>query len=241
MPVIGITANIFPATDRRFYKNKELLVAERSMVHRILGAGGVPLILPVTGNSSVIDQTVELLDGLLLSGGADVDPSGWGAEIRWPGQPERDQFESALVRAIRAKNQPILGVCRGLQLLNVALGGSLIQDIQTERPNCHNHRSQELYDQLRHPVTLQKDSWVSEIFGGVTEATINSVHHQAIDRLAPELEALAWSDDGLIEAVHAPTDHWTRGVQWHPEWDTAKPHKQLFSEFLEACRTNSQH
>ena len=239
MPVIGITANIFPATDRKFYKNKELLVAERSMVHRILINGGVPLVLPVTGDAQVIAKTVELLDGLLLSGGADVDPSSWGAEVRWPGQPERDQFESALVHALRAKKRPILGVCRGLQLLNVALGGSLLQDIQTDRPSCHSHRSQEMYDQLRHPVTLQEGSWVSGLFGNVTEATINSVHHQAIDGLAPDLEALAWSDDGLIEAVHAPADRWTRGVQWHPEWATGEPNLQLFGDFVTACKSNS--
>ena len=235
-PVIGITANIFPAADRRFYKNKELLVCERSMAKRILSAGGTPLVLPVVGDDEALSLYGHIIDGLLLSGGADVDPSSWGSNNeRWAGQPERDAFEMSLVKTIRTRRRPILGVCRGLQVLNVAFGGSLILDIESRDPKYHLHRSQELYCSLRHPMTSTPGSWVSELFGGETEVEINSVHHQAIDQLGDGLEALAWSDDGIIEAIHAPQDLWTRAVQWHPEWDDSAPNQVIFDRFVKAC------
>lgn len=235
-PVIGITANIFPAADRRFYKNKELLVCERSMVRRILEAGGTPLVLPVVEDNESISYYGHTIDGLLLSGGADIDPASWGGQSeRWHGQPERDHFEIEVLKRVRQRGCPVLGICRGLQLMNVALGGSLILDIEGHNPAFHIHRSQELYCRLRHPMTVTRESWVSQLFDGETEVEINSVHHQAIDRLGDGLEALAWSDDGIIEAIHAPGDAWTRAVQWHPEWDDSQPNRTLFDRFVGAA------
>jgi putative glutamine amidotransferase len=235
-PVIGITANIFPAADRRFYKNKELLVCERSMAQRILHAGGTPLVLPVTDEEEAVSLYGHMIDGLLLTGGTDVDPSTWGGESeQWPGQPERDRFELELIGIARERRRPVLGVCRGLQVLNVALGGTLILDIQSHDPSFKVHRSQELYCSLRHPITVLEGSWLSELFGGSLKVDVNSVHHQAIDQLGRGLEALAWSEDGIIEAAHVPGDLWTRGIQWHPEWDDASPNQTLFARFVEAC------
>jgi putative glutamine amidotransferase len=237
-PVIGVSANIFPAEDRRFYKNKELLVCERALVGMVLRAGGTPIILPVIGDDAAVYQLGQMIDGLLLSGGADVDPTSWGEQSEhWPGQPERDRFEIALLHAMRTRRRPVLGVCRGLQVLNVGLGGTLILDIQTHDAGYHAHRSQDLYCSLRHPMTVTARTWAADLFGGKTEVEVNSVHHQAIDRLADSLTAVAWSDDGLIEAVHADSDTWTRGVQWHPEWDDCEPTRRLFQGFVDACNT----
>jgi len=124
-----------------------------------------------------------------------------------------------------------MGICRGHQLLNVAFGGTLLQDIQTERPECHPHRSQELYCSLRHPIRFKPATPLAELFEGVTD--VNSVHHQAINRLGVGLEAIAWSDDNLIEAVRATEGAWTLGVQWHPEWDPREEDQSLFQYFLE--------
>ena len=128
----------------------------------------------------------------------------------------------------------MLGVCRGHEILNVAFGGTLVQDILTDLPHCHSHRDQELYDTLKHPVKLAPDTLLVELFGA-TDVECNSIHHQAIATLGEGLVAAAWSDDGLVEAITAPDDHWTWGVQWHPEWDDAAPHLALFRSFLEAC------
>ena len=231
-PLIGISGNIFPAVDRRFYKNKELIVVERSMANAIEAAGGVPISLPVTANEEYRSRMAETLDGLLLSGGTDVDPSSYGqSNDRWPGQPERDDFESALLHALRAQGKPVLGVCRGHQLINVAFGGTLIPDILTDREGCHEHRSQELYCSLRHPIEFKEGTALSQIFAEISD--VNTVHHQAIDRLADGLEAIAWSDDGLIEAVQATDGAWTWGVQWHPEWDPRRADQALFAYFLD--------
>ena len=233
-PTIGISGNIFPATDRKFYKNKELLVVERSMANAIEAAGGTPLLLPVSADGDVLDSLAQKIDGLLLSGGTDVDPSSYGQNNpRWPGQPERDHSELGLLQRMRTARRPIFGICRGHQVLNVAFGGTLLQDIVTQRPECHIHRSQEQYDGRRHPIRLQPDTLLSELFDGMTD--VNSVHHQAIDQLGEGLEAVAWSDDGLIEAVWAPNDHWTWGVQWHPEWDQRSAEAALFQRFIQAC------
>ncbi|MFT7624231.1 MAG: putative glutamine amidotransferase [Myxococcota bacterium] len=235
-PIIGLTANLVPATSRSFYDGKPLLVAEGSMVDRVLATGGIPLILPIVADPEILQVYATQIDGLLLTGGADVDPGSYGEEARgWSGQPERDAFESALIDVMRARKAPILGVCRGLQVLNVAMGGSLLHDIVTDRPQCHIHREQERYDGLRHPLTVAPGSWVSDLYGGRTEVDCNSIHHQAINQLGTDLAALAWSDDGLIEAIWAPADRWTRAVQWHPEWDPGAPHVGLFKTFVEAC------
>jgi putative glutamine amidotransferase len=235
-PIIGISGNIFPATDRKFYKNKELLVVERSMANAILAVGGAPILLPVSTDGDVLDTIVHKLDGLLLSGGTDVDPSSYGQpNSDWPGQPERDRCELGLLQRMRAQKRPVLGICRGHQVLNVGFGGTLLQDIVTQRPTCHIHRSQEKYDALRHPIRFLPNTLLASLFDGMEN--VNSVHHQAIDRLGEGLEAAAWSDDDLIEAVWAPEDHWTWGIQWHPEWDLRAAEASLFTCFVRKAGT----
>lgn len=233
-PVIGITANLFVAEDRPQYPNKELLVCDRAMERAVARAGGLPILLPVVTDPGRIGAYLGIIDGLLLSGGSDVDPTSYGHEVgSWPGQPERDRFERDLIDGARAAATPILGVCRGLQMLNVACGGTLLTDIETERPGGHAHRDRARYDRHRHPITIEPGTWLDELYGGEACGEVNSVHHQAIDRLGAGLRPVAWSDDGLVEAIVAPADRWTWAVQWHPEWDTGGAAEALFARLVQ--------
>lgn len=178
---------------------------------------------------------MDRVDGLLLSGGVDIDPQSYGDALvneRWRGQLDRDRFELALFREALAQKLPILGVCRGMQFINVAYGGTLWQDIPSLRPMSVLHRNQELYDGLTHELEVVPDTFLAEIFG--TDTTIvNSVHHQGIKTLGQGLTAIAYAQDGLIEAVMShPADN-VVGVQWHPEWmRDSQPNQQLFEWFV---------
>ncbi|RMG96465.1 MAG: gamma-glutamyl-gamma-aminobutyrate hydrolase family protein, partial [Deltaproteobacteria bacterium] len=161
-PRIAISPNLMgPDETRRFYPNKHLFYGERSMAAAVLRAGGLPFVLP---DLPPDDLRALLADchGLLLSGGADVAPSTYGATPilggRFPGDPERDALEIDLVRTALDRRLPLLGICRGHQVLNVAMGGTLLQDIATERPGSLTHRDQAKYDSLHHHVTIDPES-----------------------------------------------------------------------------------
>jgi putative glutamine amidotransferase len=149
----------------------------------------------------------------------------------WAGDRVRDRYETELVRAAMSLDRPVLGVCRGLQMLNVIFGGSLIQDIGTQCPGFHTHRDFERYDQLQHDVSIEPDSWLARMHPGRSRGRVNTVHHQAIKALGRGLQVEARSvPDGLIEAVRyqpAPAERsapWIYAVQWHPEFqDPADP------------------
>lgn len=236
-PLIGISGNVFAAAPRHSYQGKALCVADASMVDVIRRAGGVPVVLPVVPDPELIDAHAEMIDGLLLSGGADMAPSTYGAPVgQWPGQADRDRYELGLLTRVRERRRPIFGVCRGNQVINVAFGGTLIEDLPSRRPDGGQHRDNARYCQFMHAVRLANGSLLWEIFGG-EHGHVNSVHHQGVDRLGDGLVAIAWSSDGLVEAVTAPDDRWTLGVQWHPEWDPAAEAFALFEAF---CRESAQ-
>jgi putative glutamine amidotransferase len=162
------------------------------------------------------------LDGLVLEGGSDLWPGSYGEtplEPRWNGDRVRDDYEQALVAAFIAERKPVFGVCRGLQLLNVAFGGTLLQDIATQRPEALAHREASLYDRHFHEVEFVAGTRLARMYPGVERAKVNSVHHQAIKDLAEGFVVEARSaDDGLIEAVRRPGDSYVAAVQWHPEF-----------------------
>jgi putative glutamine amidotransferase len=186
----------------------------------VLAAGGVPLVLSPLMGPSFAARSLDGLDALVLSGGEDLDPSWYGAQpspYLTPPSRERDLFELALFAAARQRGLPILGICRGIQLINVALGGSLYQDLPSERPGSVEHRPDGPRDVRSHKVRL-KESSRAAVALGATELTVNSAHHQAIKDLAPGLVASGWSEDGLIEAAETGSDGpWLLAVQWHPE------------------------
>jgi len=189
-------------------------------------AGGVPVVLPPLhdGMATLLDR----LDGICLSGGPDLDPSAYGArahEQLGPTEPQLDRFELELARAADSVGMPLLGICRGAQALNVARGGTLHQHLE-------GHRQTEAGRITTHSVRIEPGSRLARVMG-VTEADVNSFHHQAADRLGQGLRAVAWAPDGLVEGIESDGDAFYLGVQWHAESlvDRAE-HCALFRELV---------
>ncbi len=227
---IGVSACFMHADPTRaLFKDKTLLYAEEAMLAWIMAGGAVPLMLPRAHGAVRVADLVEGLDGLVLQGGADVAPESYGeSPIRpeWSGDRERDVYEIALIHACIAWKIPVLGICRGAQILNVALGGTLWQDIETQHPGHRIHRDWNVYDLNVHQISIEPDSTLSRWYGGATSGQINSVHHQGLKDLGRDLVIEARSvPDGVIEAVrHAPDSNdgcFVYGVQWHPEFMNA--------------------
>mgnify|MGYP005854081443 CR=1 FL=1 len=234
IPLIGVTSDC--AQDGRIH-------VRRNYVEPLVGLGAAPLLIPAAACDyrEVAGELARNLDGLLLTGGADVDPRYYGEELV-PGvhgiSVERDEMEIALTRSFLALDKPIFGICRGLQMLNVAMGGALIQDIPSQEPRADRHRLRRnprgwgLHDVMIRPGTMLESAL------GKTRARVNSRHHQAIKSVAEGLEASAKAADGvIIEAVESRSHRFVLAVQWHPEdLYPGEDSVRLFSRFIEACR-----
>jgi putative glutamine amidotransferase len=209
-PLIGISS-YSRSGDRRSFS------LPGDYVDVVRDAGGIPVILPCA--EDCVPETIEMLGGLILSGGGDVDPLHYGAtphEANYGICTERDGFELALARAAVARSElPILCICRGMQVMNVALGGDLVQHIPDHFGDGVPHRMPERTP-VEHPVRIESGSRVASILG-TTELAVRSWHHQAVGRLGAGLRAVAWSPDGVVEALESDTHPFTVGVQWHPE------------------------
>jgi putative glutamine amidotransferase len=226
---IGIGCCFFHADPTRpIFKGKTLLYLEQSLAHWLMAGGGVPLLLPTPAAGIDAGDLLAGLDGLVLQGGSDVSPESYGEtplRPEWSGDRVRDRYETDLVHAAITLDRPVLGICRGLQMLNVIFEGTLLQDIATQCPGFLTHREFERYDQLQHEISIEPNSWLSGMYPGRSRARVNTVHHQAIKELGPGLQVEARSvPDGLIEAVRyqpAPGERaapWIYAVQWHPEF-----------------------
>lgn len=232
---IGVAPCFFHADPTRpIFKGKTLLYMEEELSHWLIVGGALPHLLPTTTGVVEARDLLEDVDALVLQGGSDLSPTSYGEEPQrpeWKGDAVRDRNETALIRAAMEMDKPVLGVCRGLQMINVALGGTLQQDII-------GHRDYEKYDKLQHDVTFEPGSLLGQRYGG-TGGRVNSVHHQGINRLAPELIVEARAvPDGVIEAVRYAGEPFVYAVQWHPEFqkpsdtgllDTA-PLREMFFE-----------
>lgn len=199
-------------------------------------AGALPVMLPLE-NLEDCEQMTELCDGLLFTGGQDVDPALYGEEkIEACGEPcpARDHLDAALLRTALEKDLPVLGICRGLQLINACLGGTLWQDLPSQRPAGRNHRMERPYDRAEHPVALTGP--LAELYGA-EELGVNSCHHQGIKTLAPCLQPMAVAEDGLVEAFFHPAQRFLWAVQWHPEFfdPVTGPGVPIFRAFAEAA------
>jgi putative glutamine amidotransferase len=198
-------------------------------------AGAVPVVIPPL-DAAAIEPLLDGLWGLCLSGGPDLHPSSYGAEPHpalGPTEPHLDSFEIALLRAAEARDMPVLAICRGLQVLNVARGGTLTQDLPTERPSEVEHRQLPGGSTPTHDVTLEPASLTAGCLG-VHEARVNSFHHQAVDRLGSGLRAVGWAPDGVIEAIEATDRTFTVAVQWHAESMVDAPEQaRLLAAFTE--------
>jgi gamma-glutamyl-gamma-aminobutyrate hydrolase PuuD len=231
MPRIGITTYRETAAWGVWNESADLLPA--TYADAIAHAGGVPLLLPPADHDHDTAAAVTLagVHGLLLSGGADVDPVRYGAEREaktGPAREDRDVWEIALVRAAKAKDVPLLGVCRGMQVLAVALGGTLVQHL----PDASGNDSHQplVGKHGRHAVRTAPDTLLASVIG--ERADVATYHHQAVDVLPTDVVASAWADDGTVEAFEVCGSSWAVGVQWHPEVDDGT---SLFAAFVAAC------
>ncbi len=247
---IGLSACFFHADAARpIFTGKTLQYLEQSMAHWVMSTGALAVMIPSPAGETrqrdaTLDDYAQWLGGLVLQGGSDLWPGSYGEtplEGRWSGDRVRDEYELALLQAFIRVGKPVLGVCRGLQLLNVAYGGTLYQDLATQRPDALVHRDAGLYDRNVHDIELLPGSRLSALYPGLVTARVNSVHHQAIKDLAPGLVAEARCPrDGLIEAVRRPGRGFVAAVQWHPEFQRADlgtlDDRPLLQDFLDAVR-----
>ena len=237
-PLVGISPCYFSRDSHRItFNGRPLLFSEESMCHYIMAQGAQAYTLPTLKKPSerAYRDLLGPLDGLVFAGGVDMSPRSYGEEPisnQWLGDPVRDQYEKELFSCFFKMRKPILGICRGLQLINVALGGSLFQDIETQNQGALCHRDAELYEKNMHGVTLVKGTKLYELYDRET-GQINSVHHQAIKDLAPNLEVEAYSsEDQVIEAIRYKDgagnhSQYCVGVQWHPEFQKEEDHHLL--------------
>lgn len=250
---IGLSARLMhrPPLELGF-RGKTLQYLEQSMAHWIMAHGAVVLMLPALGFDAEVTRRqvsvrnyVDALDGLVLQGGADLSPSSYGQQAlrpEWAGDIVRDRYEMELLEGFLDQGKPVLGVCRGSQLINVAFGGSLLQDIVTQRSDAHPHVDAELYDQLQHEIRFEPGARLGALYEGQTGGRVNSIHHQAVDRLGSDLQIEARSaEDGIVEAIRARGAAFVAGVQWHPEFHASNAEllsgEPLLGEFLAAAQS----
>jgi putative glutamine amidotransferase len=237
-PLVALSATSVPSGD---VGRPARVRVNEAYVHALRAAGLVPLIVPPSLRPDEARAIVAGVAGVVLSGGEDLDPATYGA-LRHPATQAshagRDATEFALVAAARDARRPVLAICRGIQLVNVALGGTLVQDLPSERPGPVDHVRDDARDVRVHGITVQPGSRLAGALQ-VTALDANSMHHQAVDRLAAPLRATAFAPDGVIEGVETVTDDWwLLAVQWHPEEMTDDPHpwdRGIFAAFARAC------
>ena len=225
-PIIGVT----PLWDEE--KNSYWMLP--GYLERVKEAGAIPVILPLTTNGADIAKLVDLCDGLLFTGGQDVDPQLYGEAM------EPFCGELCTARDAMEQDKPVLGICRGIQLLNAALGGTLYQDLPTEHPSEIEHAMKAPYDRAAHTVHIWPMTPLSTLLEK-TELGVNSCHHQAIKSLAPGLVEMARSEDDLIEAVYLPGKTFVWAVQWHPEMSlhADADSRKIFEAFVGGAKSNS--
>ncbi|MBW7572698.1 gamma-glutamyl-gamma-aminobutyrate hydrolase family protein [Caproiciproducens faecalis] len=231
-PIIGVTP-LYDTEQGRLWMRPNYL-------HAIEESGGVPLVLPLSSDEEDIAALTKLCDGFLFTGGPDVHPALFNEEtLRFCGSidVQRDRFEILLLNQAVQADKPVLGICRGIQLMNVALGGSLYQDIPAQvsgLPVAHYQKPP--YDVAVHGITIEKESPLYGILHK-TKMLVNSMHHQAVKELAPPLLCGASSADGLAECLYMPGRRFFMGVQWHPEYlfEPDSDSEDLFRAFLSAA------
>lgn len=236
-PLIGVTGHLTETST-----GAHAVAANQAYLDAVRLAGGYPVILPPLHHRQGLEETLERVDGLLFTGGRDVDPAHYGQPIFGPSvhiEPERDAFELPLAALAFERDVPVLAICRGCQVLNVALGGSLWQDLPSQRPSEIAHMQKAPRDAITHRVEVSRASYLAQLLGVTNGDAVhtNSFHHQAAREVPNVLVPVAYAPDGTIEAVEAPGRTFTIGVQWHPEHLVLEhePHRRLFEAFVEAA------
>lgn len=235
IPLIGVTSY------RGLNKsgNPQFSVGQ-SYTSSLVRSGACPVIIPLELTEAMLDSLLARLDGILFTGGGDVHPSCYGSTehpLVADVDPDRDRVEVHLMRRVLEAHLPFLGICRGLQLINIALGGTIYEDILDQRPASLQHSNPDRpRDYLAHPIQIEQDSQLLLILGS-DRLEVNSFHHQGIRDLAPTLIPTAHAPDGIIEAFEIPGYGFGLGVQWHPEClQEHIPMQALFAAFTQACQ-----
>jgi putative glutamine amidotransferase len=235
--LIGLSPRIMRRLPQEFgFRGKTLQYLEQSIAHWVMSAGALIVMVPTLERGSAVtefdlsvDDCVAALDGLVLQGGADIDPEAYGetpSEFLQTTDAVRDRFELNLLRAFAAAGKPVLGICRGMQLINVAYGGSLHQDLIGAGATAFAHSSPS-YDEHVHALRYEPHGWFHSLYPQATTGRVNSIHHQGLKRIGEGLQVEAWSEDGIPECIRAGGDGFVVGVQWHPEF-----HDHRFPELL---------
>lgn len=250
-PLIGISPRVIPASKNPIGpRNRSLHCLEPSLAYRLFDLGAVPVMVPTFDKDQdnerfdrAISAYVEQVDGLILQGGVDISPILFGESPR-AGSHEtdlmRDLFELELFRRFYRRGKPILGICRGCQLINIALGGTLCLDIVEDIGGTVSHRNQHEDENNFHEIEFLPDGVLRRLYGSRQRGLVNSIHHQAIKKLGAELAVEASSPDGVVEAISGTAGSYLVGVQWHPEF-MSEPHEQfveaepLFRGLVEAA------
>lgn len=231
-PVIGLIPLVDPERDS--------LWMLPGYMNGIAAAGGIGVMLPLTHRDEDLEELLSRFDGFLFTGGQDVDPALYGqdrTDLCGDLAPDRDAMEAKLLKLALDRGKPVFGICRGLQLMNAVLGGTLHQDLAARFSTETNHRMAAPYGRPEHTVTILPGTpfaaWgLPEVMG------VNSCHHQGLDRLSPAMAPMAVAPDGLVEAAYVPGKDFACAVQWHPEFFPAEHEasRTLFRAFVEACR-----
>lgn len=233
-PVIGITCGQQRRKSEVFLRKEYLL--------KIYQAGGLPYIIPVSPDRQFLEDLFRGCDGLLLTGGGDLDPLSYqerpGARLSRNIDGERDSYEKYLLELAQIGNRPVLAICRGMQLVNIYCGGTLFQDIETETPGMIRHQPLPGLRTVEHRIENQEGTKAHMIMG--KRRRVNSNHHQAVKKVGTGLIASAFSEDGIIEAVEADGPWWLVGVQWHPERLSGRDAMpELFAAFIQAAASHT--
>ena len=242
-PLIGVTTQTLQAIDGIPDGLPQSVVMNQRYYHAVAAAGAAPVLIPLVDDVETLRAIYDRVDGVLIPGGVDIDPAQFGEqphERLGRIDPARDRVEIQLVKWAATDRKPVLGLCRGLQVINVALGGTLYQDLDAEYPNAIKHDYYPTFgfprNHLAHDVALTRGSRLRHALES-DRIPVNSMHHQGIKVLASALAPTATAPDGLIEAAESPSDSFMVGVQWHPEvFETTDPHTApLFREFVGAA------
>lgn len=249
--MIGLSPRLLrQAPSELGFRGKTLQYLEQSVAHWVMALGALVVMVPTVERESLIRRAyidiadyVDALDGLILQGGADIDPRAYGevpSNTIGPVDVMRDRFELDLLRAFMAAGKPVFGICRGMQLINVACGGNLHQDLRADGVTSFDHVHNDSYDRHVHALAFEPGSWLAQRYAGVAGGTVNSIHHQGVERLGDGLVVEARADDGVVEAIRGAGETFVLGVQWHPEFhdgsdDRLLPADPLMQAFLDAA------
>jgi gamma-glutamyl-gamma-aminobutyrate hydrolase PuuD len=249
---IGVSARLFhPQPDAKGIQSKTLQYLEQSVAHWVMSRDVLVFMVPTVDKDGLLHRSevrladyARALDGLVLQGGSDVSPSTYGETPlapQWAGDRLRDVYEIELVHEFIEAGKPVLGICRGAQLINVAFGGTLYQDIPTQLAESQVHVT-DAYERHRHDIRFEPGSGLARLYRGVDKPVVTSIHHQSIKALGRGLRVEAWSEpDGVVEAIRATGKSYVFAVQWHPEFHHPGDRSVLDSapileQFLEAAR-----